>query len=246
MRAHATGIAILLGTMLSLAAPAHVSSQELAALTPQQPVQLTPTIPMFGRREVHYSGLAPFARWSALLVRWEHEREDAAESCVSSHSDAPPCPPREWIRLITRFRGRPIREQIDGINAAINAHPYVSALANWRDPSHWETPFEFFRRNGQCQDYAITKFLLLRDLGIPNRLMRLVVLRDVRRQVDHAVLVVSVSGRALMLDSLAPAVISAAANPDYRAYYSINETGWWLHLPNPLMPDTPSRQVARR
>lgn len=49
-----------------------------------------------------------------------------------------------------------------------------------------------------------------------------------------------------MLDNLAPRVVSAAANPDYRAYYSINETGWWLHLPNPLTPQILSRQVASR
>ncbi|MDE2229418.1 MAG: transglutaminase-like cysteine peptidase [Alphaproteobacteria bacterium] len=56
------------------------------------------------------------------------------------------------------------------------------------------TPFEFLRRDGQCQDYAITKFLLLRELGVSNNAMPLVVLRDIRRQVDHAVLVVTVSG----------------------------------------------------
>lgn len=49
-----------------------------------------------------------------------------------------------------------------------------------------------------------------------------------------------------MLDNLAPRVVSAAANPNYRAYYSINETGWWLHLPTPLMPASPDRQVASR
>jgi len=246
MRMRAKGIGVVLGAMLSFGSPGHAPAQELAALTPPSTIRPAPAIPMFGVHEVHYFGLMPFARWSALLVRWEHEREDAVELCVSSHSSAPPCPPQEWRKLIARLRGRPMREQIDGINAAINAHPYVSALANWRDPSHWETPFEFFRRNGQCQDYAITKFLLLRELGVPDHLMRLVVLRDIRRQVDHAVLVVSLSGQDLMLDNLAPNVVSASANPNYRAYYSINETGWWLHLPNPLMPDTSGRQVASR
>ena len=59
-------------------------------------------------------------------------------------------------------------------------------------------------------------------------------------------LVVDVDGRELMLDNLAPAVVSASANPHYRAYYSINESGWWLHLPNPLMPYSLRPQVASR
>lgn len=62
----------------------------------------------------------------------------------------------------------------------------------------------------------------------------------------HGDRLVIVAGQSLMLDNLAPRVVSAAANPDYRAYYSINETGWWLHLPNPLTPQTLSRQVASR
>jgi predicted transglutaminase-like cysteine proteinase len=246
MRVRAIAAGVLLSAALSIGPTDYVPAQQLAALSPQQPTAPAPAIPMFGTREIHYFGLTPFARWRALLVRWQHEREDAAKSCVSSRSVAPPCPPREWTELITRFRGRPLREQLNGINAAINAHPYVSALVNWGDPSHWETPFEFFRHDGQCQDYAITKFLLLRELGVPDRAMRLVVLRDILRQVDHAVLVVDVSGRELMLDNLAPTVVSASANPNYHAYYSINESGWWLHLPNPLMPNMLSREVASR
>ncbi|MGH7012712.1 MAG: transglutaminase-like cysteine peptidase [Stellaceae bacterium] len=246
MHGRATAIGILLGVLASVGLPGQVPAQELAALSPPAPARLAPVVPMFGTREFHYSGLAPFARWTALLARWEHEQEDATESCLSTHDAAPPCPPREWTELIVRFRGLPLRVQIEGVNAAINAHPYVSALANWGDPSRWETPFEFLCRNGQCQDYAITKFLLLRALGVPNDALRLVVPRDIRRQVDHAVLVVTVAGRPLMLDNLASYVVSATANPDYRAYYSINETGWWLHLPNPLTPQTLPRQVASR
>lgn len=246
MRGRATTVGIVLGLLSSVGLPAHVPAQELASLTPPMPVQSPSAIPMFGTHQIYSSDLTPFARWIKLLSRWEHEREDAAESCVSAHDSAPPCPPREWIALIARFRDQPLQAQIDGVNAAINAHPYVSALDNWGDPGRWETPFEFMRRNGQCQDYAITKFLLLRALGVPDDAMRLVVLRDIRRQVDHAVLVVTVAGRSLMLDNLAPHVVSAASNPDYRAYYSINESGWWMHLPNPLMPQSLSRQVASR
>src|SRR5436309_645079 len=58
--------------------------------------------------------------------------------------------------------------------------------------NYWETPFEFIRKNGQCQDYATTKFLLLRAAGVPNDAMRLVVVHDIERDLDHAVLVVYV------------------------------------------------------
>jgi len=66
--------------------------------------------------------------------------------------------------------------------------------------------------------------------ALPMRIMRLVVLRNIHRQVDHAVLVGTVGKQNLMLDNLAPRVVAAASNPNYRAYYSINEAGWWLYL----------------
>ncbi len=243
MRACGKTTLVALVTLLFLGCTADAMAQQIAGVSPAA-TRPAPAIPMFGEREIHYVDLAPFARWSNLLARWEHEKEDAAESCVSARDTAPPCPPHEWAEVIERFRGLPLRNQIDGINAAVNAHPYVSALTNWGDPAHWETPFEFFRHNGQCQDYAVTKFLLLRELGVPDSAMRVVVLRDMRREVDHAVLAVAVSGRALMLDNLARNVVSADADPDYHAYYSINGSGWWLHVPNPLMPQAP--QLASR
>jgi len=146
---------------------------------------------------------------------------------------------------VQELKGAGLRTSVQRVNEAINRYSFVASTQNW-GKEYWETPFEFVRHGGQCQDYAITKFLLLRALGVPDDAMRLVVLRDMRRQVDHAVLVVTVAGQSLMLDNLAPRIVSAASNPDYRAYYSINESGWWLHLPNPLMPQTLSRQVANR
>jgi hypothetical protein len=47
------------------------------------------------------------------------------------------------------------------------------------------------RMSGQCQDYAIAKFLALRALGFADTQLRLVALRDTRREIDHAVLVVA-------------------------------------------------------
>jgi len=235
-------IGLLIAAALCIAAPSQVPAEQVAVLSlPRVPAER-----LFGDREIHFTTMTQFARWTTLLARWQAEREDMAERCLSPDSFAAPCAPREWTDLVTRLRPLPLRAQLEAVNAAINAHPYVSAVDNWGDPARWETPFEFMRRNGQCQDYAIAKFLLLRELGVPNDAMRLVVLRDVRRQVDHAVLVVTVDGEDLMLDNLAAGIVPAASAVDYRAYYSINQTGWWLHLPNPLMPDGMARQVASR
>ena len=61
--------------------------------------------------------------------------------------------------------------------------------------------------------------------------MRLVVLRDLAQAVDHAVLVVYVDGEPMVLDNQNAAVLPAASIARYRPYYSINESGWWRHMP---------------
>lgn len=233
---------LLIAALLLASQPGSVPAAEIASL----PTAREATPRMFGKREIHSSNLSQFTRWTGLLARWKAQRAAAAKSCNAPDAAASACTPPEWTGLVERLRGLPLRRQLAAVNDAINAHPYVSAVRNWGDPAYWETPFEFMRANGQCQDYAITKFLLLRELGVPNDRMRLVVLRDVRRQVDHAVLVVSVEGEELLLDNLIDGVVPASAPANYRAYYSINETGWWLHLPNPLIPGGVVSPVASR
>jgi predicted transglutaminase-like cysteine proteinase len=102
------------------------------------------------------------------------------------------------------------------------------------------------RMSGQCQDYAIAKFLALRALGFADTQLRLVALRDTRREIDHAVLVVALAGETLLLDNLLDRVVPASRVEDYRAYYSLTEGCWSLYLPNPLMPDLPAEQLASR
>jgi predicted transglutaminase-like cysteine proteinase len=144
------------------------------------------------------------------------------------------CEPREWRRLVGLLSPLDLRAKLTAVNSLVNRYPYTPSAANWQEPNHWETPFEFLAKSGQCQDYAIAKFMLLRAAGVPNELLRVVVLRDRRLGLDHAVTVAYVEGEALMLDNRIPDVVPAASVLHYQPYYSINETGWWLHDPNSL------------
>jgi predicted transglutaminase-like cysteine proteinase len=95
---------------------------------------------------------------------------------------------------------------------------------------YWETAFEFLHYGGQCQDYAIAKYLLLRAAGVPADQMRMVVLRDTAINLDHAVLAVYVDGQPQLLDNLRNDIVAANSVSDYHPYYSINENGWWYHF----------------
>ena len=94
---------------------------------------------------------------------------------------------------------------------------------------YWATPKQFFDRNGDCEDYAISKYISLRNLGLPVEDMRIVVLNDLNLKIAHAMLVVYLDGEALVLDNQITQVINARRIRHYKPIYSINERNWWLH-----------------
>lgn len=192
-----------------------------------------PTYPsLFGTHEIYSGSIGRFYKWTGMLQRWTEERREARQVCMLGQVTG--CEPREWRQIVDMLMPLGLRAKIEAVNSLVNRYPYTPSAANWSQPNYWETPFEFLEKSGQCQDYAITKFMLLRAAGVPNELLRVVVLRDRRLGLDHAVAVAYVNGEALMLDNQIADVVPVSSIHHYQPYYSINETGWWLHDPNPL------------
>ena len=77
---------------------------------------------------------------------------------------------------------------------------------------------------------AIAKYMMLRELGFDAERLRIVIVTDLRRKLDHAVLLVDIDNDIAMLDNLELTVIPAARAHWYKPAYSFNENGWWTHL----------------
>lgn len=227
---------ILCALVLALAClPAGLAGESRAASLPQGDYP-----PLFGTREIFSRDLSAFYKWTGMLARFRAERQRAAEACAPQAPDA--CAPAAWRELVRELEPLPLRAKIERANAAVNRYPYVPSMRNWGEANHWETPFEFFRKSGQCQDYAIAKYLLLRAAGVPADRLRIVVLHDARLGLDHAVTVAYVGEEALMLDNQLRDVVPVESIGYYQPYYSINEQGWWLHRG----PSARYAQVPRR
>ena len=211
-----------------------VAGPSFAALTPatdssyEENYSYATHAALFGSSEAYSTSTWRFKQWTDMLARADAERRDAQHVCASRYDTH--CVPAEWQSLIDKLRGLDLRQQIEIANRAMNGHPYVPTAVNWHRSMYWESPFEFLRYGGQCQDYAIAKYLLLRAAGVPADQMRMVVLRDAAISLDHAVLAVYVNGEPLLLDNLRSDIVAASSVDDYRPYYSINENGWWYHF----------------
>lgn len=180
----------------------------------------------FGTTEVRSGNLQPFPKWNDVMARFRDQERNPDAFCPRSGA----CRAREWQGLITRLQGKPAREQVEEVNRFFNAIPYVQDINNWRKNDYWATPYEFMLHNGDCEDYAIAKFVTLRKLGLDNDDMRIVILQDFNLGgIMHAVLEVKLGGEALILDNQASQVRAAEKIYHYKPIYSINESAWWAY-----------------
>jgi len=170
-----------------------------------------------------------FTKWTGMLARFRAARPSAGRDCPPS--PLMPCPAQDWQAMVDGLRGQDILTQIEAVNSRVNQALYVGDMSNWGVADYWATPFEFMAKDGDCEDYAIAKYLTLKSLGVNPAAMRIVVVDDLDLGVPHAVLTVQAAGRTLVLDNRVAQVVDAGAVHHYRAIYSINEAGWWLHHP---------------
>lgn len=182
---------------------------------------------IFSTRTTRSSNVAMFPKWGGALKRYFNERQLADAPCTSTIFNK--CHLQEWAAFLETLKDKDRLTQVREVNAYMNRQRYLTDPRNYGVKDYWATPGQFFRRDGDCEDYAIAKFISLRTLGFSNDEMRVVVLQDLNLRVGHAILVVNLNGQALVLDNQVKSVVRAEAIRHYRPIYSINESHWWLH-----------------
>ncbi|OAB56437.1 hypothetical protein AY599_21370 [Leptolyngbya valderiana BDU 20041] len=191
----------------------------IAALPDTAAARFSPSL--FGSLEARSDNIALFPKWQGALARYFGE--------VSAPQGVTREDLVEWQAFLDGLGGRNAMTQIEAVNDQMNRHRYIQDPPNWGVPDYWATPAQFFQKNGDCEDYAIAKFMSLRALGWPNEALRIVVLKDLNLRLMHAVLVVYHDGQAYVLDNQIDQVMPAERIRHYRPIYSVNEEAWWLH-----------------
>ncbi|MBI2255385.1 MAG: transglutaminase-like cysteine peptidase [Proteobacteria bacterium] len=187
---------------------------------------------LFGSQEYQGPDLGKFPKWVSMLSRWHQE------TCKT-----PDCAVAAWDAVITTLKAQDRATQLSTVNATFNKQRYVGDTKNWGKDDYWETPYEFLARNGDCEDYAIAKFMALKAAGVPSSEMRIVAVRNLALDGQgHAVLVVYDGGTAYLLDNQIPDVVPADSIATYQPVYSINDQAWWRHQ-NGAMPALKPAQV---
>ena len=192
----------------------------LAAINTKQSVKSTTSYPkLFGRAEQRYSDISAFTKWSDMFTRFQGE--------VKKPENVQRM--KKWGREIQSLKGKSFEDKLSGINTFMNNVKFVPDTKNWGKRDYWATPLEFMKRGGDCEDYAIAKYVSLRALGVEGDKMRIAIVQDQILQVPHAVLVVYEGKKVFILDNQNDKVLLSNAIKHYKPVYSISQTSWWRH-----------------
>ncbi len=129
------------------------------------------------------------------------------------------------------LRDQSALDRLDAVNRYVNARvAFTDDIRQYRTADLWSSAGETLRRGrGDCEDYAIAKLQMLRHAGFADSDLYLVVVKDLVRRSDHAVLVVRAQGRMLLLDNGTDTIADAATAQDYRPILSFAAGRVWTH-----------------
>lgn len=200
----------------------------LAALLAPVP-SATASPALFGTVEFRAESLAALPRWQRVMARIEDERP-VYKLCRNYPEACPMRSARAWQSMVRGQKGRPPQEQMRVVNRFLNAWPYRTDLEVYGQSDYWASPLEFLKNSGDCEDYAIIKYVTLRQLGFAAEQLRMAVVRDSQRDLAHAVLAVYLDDEVYILDNLSNRILAHHEVPHYNPYYSVNETTRWAHV----------------
>ncbi len=143
-----------------------------------------------------------------------------------------------WRKMMNDQRGQPEMDLVTQVNTFFNRRIlFEDDIILWKVLDYWATPLEFMGREaGDCEDFAISKYITLRMLGIPNEKLRLIY---VRAQIGGATGTTSIahmvlgyyaepSGEPVILDNLIGSVRPASNRTDLQPVFSFNSEALWV------------------
>jgi predicted transglutaminase-like cysteine proteinase len=152
-----------------------------------------------------------------LDARWRHaERAGLGGSAERYARSLRTMSPLQRLAAVNHYVNRRVR--------------YVEDSRQFGRPDVWATASSTLARGrGDCEDYAIAKMQMLRSAGLSERDLYLVIVRDLVRRSDHAVLVARAEGRMLLLDDGTDEVLDTERVTDYRPVLTFASYGEWTH-----------------
>lgn len=143
------------------------------------------------------------------------------------------------------------QELLARVNQWVNREiAYVNDDRNYRQRDFWATAEQTIARgSGDCEDFAILKMQMLRAAGVDADRMKLVLLRDLAANADHAFLLVQTDAGKLVLDNVTDRLYDGSRSNAVRPVLSFSGNRRWVHAyrgaqPSPNLTAIPVSQKS--
>jgi predicted transglutaminase-like cysteine proteinase len=143
-----------------------------------------------------------------------------------------------WRDLLTQAAGQPEAIKLRRANDFFNRRIRFGEDSDiWRTQDYWATPLETLgRAQGDCEDFAIAKYVTLKLLGIPSEKLRLTYVKarigGPQSTLVQAHMVLSYypapEDEPLVLDNLISDIRPASRRPDLVTIFGFNAEGLWV------------------
>lgn len=145
---------------------------------------------------------------------------------------------KQWIHLVQTVENWDRGEKLNAVNDFFNNNIiFTSDIQIWSQNDYWATPVEMMdKRQGDCEDYTIAKYITLRALGFTETQLRLIYVKaqtgpDPKLDVvAHMVLAFYPTPTAdpLILDNLSRNIEQASRRRDLAPVFSFNAGSIWV------------------
>lgn len=185
-----------------------------------------------------------FAPPPYLQQLWESalERHDPEKAFGRHQRLMNPYRKEQWNNIVASWNSMTPDKKLRVINGFFNNWPSKSDQENYGQKEYWASPEEMLRKgSGDCEDYAIIKYLALRYLSWPSQDIWLVLVQDRKKKTHHAVLAARYGQQTFILDNLSKPryliIPEEAYMKNYMPFYAINEESSWIFaMPRQKLP----------
>jgi len=143
-----------------------------------------------------------------------------------------------WRDLLTSSTGQNEAAKLKRVNEFFNRKIRFGEDRDiWGTEDYWATPLEVLGRSeGDCEDFAIAKYITLKLLGVPSVKMRLTYVKarigGPQSSITQAHMVLSYypapEDEPVILDNLISDIRPASRRPDLTTVFGFNAEGLWV------------------
>ncbi len=184
------------------------------------------------------------AKWAGLTADIRNE-SDVLTRC---REDAQSCPVAalKFLAVIADGRAHDGRARFGVINRAINlAIEPMSDMAQWGVPDRWSAPLATLATGrGDCEDYAIAKYVALKEAGVSEDDLRLVIVHDLSNGQDHAVVAARLATKWIVLDNRRLVLLEDSDMPRVLPLFALGRDGVKAFVSTPIVAASTSVPTA--